>query len=334
MLAHTQNQEKTMRLSVVCARLMAAAMACAAIGGWAQPYPTKPIRIISPSAPGGTTDVLARIIATEMTKTISQPVIVEYKTGAGGIVGTNAIAQAPADGYTIGLINSAHAVHPGMNTKLPYDSASDFTAISLLCRVPNVLSVHPSLPARDLKEFLALVRANPGKYSFASPGTGTAAHLAGELLKLRGNVDIQHVPYRGGAPAVQDLMAGQILLGFNNVNTILPFIRSGRVRPISVTSTTRSPVLPDVAAMVEQVPDYENAEWYGMVGPKGMSKEIVAKLQAEIHRILNEPAGKAKYLNELGVELIGSAAEDFDAFLRAELQRWPPLVKQFGIKGE
>ncbi len=322
-----------MRLCVVCARFMAAVVACAAIGCWAQSYPSKPIRIISPSPPGGTTDVLARIIATEMTRTITQPVVVEYKTGAGGIVGTNAIAQAPGDGYTIGLIISAHAVHPGMDTKLPYDSASDFTAISLLCRMPNVLSVHPSLPARDLKEFLALVRANPGKYSFASPGTGTAAHLAGELLKLRANVDIQHVPYRGGAPAVQDLMAGQILLGFNNVNTILPFIRSGRVRPIAVTSTTRAPVLPDVAAMVEQVPDYESAEWYGMVGPKGMSKKIVAKLQAEIHRILNEPARKAQYL-ELGVELIGSSAEDFDAFLKVELQRWPPLVKQLGIKGE
>src|SRR5438552_6680140 len=297
-------------------------------------YPTKPIRIISPSPPGGTTDVLARIIATEMTKTIGQPVFVEYKTGAGGIVGTNAIAQAPADGHTIGLINSAHAVHPGMHTKLPYDSASDFTAISLLCRMPNVLSVHPSLPAKNLKEFLALVRASPGKYSFASPGTGTAAHLAGELLKLRANVDIQHVPYRGGAPAVQDLIAGQILLGFNNVNTILPFIRSGRVRPIAVTSTTRSLVLPDVAAMAEQVPDYENAEWYGMVGPKGMSREIVAKLQTEIHGVLNDPAGRYKYLNELGVELIGSSAEYFEVFLKAELQRWPPLVRQLGIKGE
>jgi len=296
-------------------------------------YPTKPIRIISPSPPGGTTDVLARIIATEMTKTIGQPVFVEYKAGAGGIVGTNAIAQAPADGHTIGLINSAHAVHPGMDTKLPYDSASDFTAISLLCRMPNVLSVHPSLPAKNLKEFLALVRASPGKYSFASPGTGTAAHLAGELLKLRGNVDIQHVPYRGGAPAVQDLIAGQILLGFNNVNTILPFIRSGRVRPIAVTSTTRSLVLPDVAAMVEQVPDYENTEWYGMVGPKGMSREIVAKLQTEIRSVLNEPARRSRYLDELGVELIGSSAEDFDAFLKAELQRWPPLVRQLGIKG-
>ena len=296
-------------------------------------YPTKPIRIISPSPPGGTTDVLARIIATEMTKTIGQPVFVEYKTGAGGIVGTNAIAQAPADGHTIGLINSAHAVHPGMDTKLPYDSASDFTAISLLCRMPNVLSVHPSLPAKNLKEFLALVRASPGKYSFASPGTGTAAHLAGELLKLRGNVDIQHVPYRGGAPAVQDLIAGQILLGFNNVNTILPFIRSGRVRPIAVTSTTRLLVLPDVAAMAEQVPDYENTEWYGMVGPKGMSREIVAKLQTEIHSVLNEPARRSRYLDELGVELIGSSAEDFDVFLKAELQRWPPLVRQLGIKG-
>ncbi|TMI03807.1 MAG: tripartite tricarboxylate transporter substrate binding protein, partial [Betaproteobacteria bacterium] len=262
-----------------------------------------------------------------------QPVVVENKTGAGGIVGTNAIAQAPADGHTIGLIISAHAVHPGMDTKLPYDSASDFTAISLLCRMPNVLSVHPSLPAKNLKEFLALVRANPGKYSFASPGTGTAAHLAGELLKLRGNVDIQHVPYRGGAPAVQDLIAGQILLGFNNVNTILPFIRSGRVRPIAVTSTTRSRVLPDVAAMAEQVPDYENTEWYGMVGPKGMSREIVAKLQTEIHSVLNEPARRSRYLNELGVELIGSSAEDFDVFLKAELQRWPPLVRQLGIKG-
>src|SRR3989442_10207464 len=217
------------------------------------------------------------MIATEMTRPVGQRIVVENKPGAGGIVGTNAIAKAPADGHTIGMIISAHAVHPGMDTKLPYDSASDFTAISLLCRMPNVLSVHPSLPARDLKEFLALVRSNPGKYSFASPGTGTAAHLAGELLKLRGNVDIQHVPYRGGAPAVQDLMAGQILLGFNNVNTILPFIRSGRVRPISVTSTTRAPVLPDVAAMVEQVPDYESAEWYGIVGAQSMSEGVVGQ---------------------------------------------------------
>src|SRR5438876_1923859 len=296
-------------------------------------YPTKPIAISSPFPPGRTSDVLARTIPTEMTKTIGQPVVVEYKTGAGGIVGTNAIAQAPADGHTIGLIISAHAVHPAMDTKLPYDSASDFTAISLLCRMPNVLSVHPSLPAKNLKEFLALMRASPGKYSFASPGTGTAAHLAGELLKLRGNVDIQHVPYRGGAPAVQDLIAGPVMLGFNNVNTILPFIRSGRVRPIAVTSTTRSLVLPDVAAMAEQVADYENAEWYGMVGPKGMSREIVANLQTGTRSVLNEPARRSRYLNELGVELIGSSAEDFDVFLKAELQRWPPLVRQLGIKG-
>src|SRR3989454_10630962 len=260
MPSHARRQEKRRRPSVVCARLMPGVAACAAIASWALPYPTKPIRIISPSPPGGTTDVLARIIATEMTKTITQPVFVEYKTGAGGIVGTNAIAQAPADGHTIGLINSAHAVHPGMDTKLPYDSTSDFTAISLLCRMPNVLSVHPSLPAKNLKEFLALVRASPGKYSFASPGTGTAAHLAGELLKLRGNVDIQHVPYRGGAPAVQDLIAGQILLGFNNVNTILPFIRSGRVRPVPVTSTTPPLVLPHVSALAEPGAGYEQTE--------------------------------------------------------------------------
>src|SRR2546427_13195119 len=164
-----------------------------------------------------------------------------------------------------------------MDTKLPYDSASDFTAISLLCRMPNVLSVHPSLPAKNLKEFLALVRASPGKYSFASPGTGTAAHLAGELLKLRGNVDIQHVPYRGGAPAVQDLIAGQILLGFNNVNTILPFIRSGRERTIAVTSTTRSPVLPEVAAIAEHVPVLEKDDRNSMCRSKGMSTEMVAK---------------------------------------------------------
>src|SRR5437667_3850851 len=323
-----------MRLSVICPRLIAGVVVCVAIGSWAQPYPTKPIRIISPFPPGGTTDVLARIIATEMTKTIGQPVVVEYKTGAGGIVGTNAIAQAPADGHTIGLMISAHAVHPGMDTKLPYDSASDFTAISLLCRVPNVLSVHPSLPAKNLKEFLALVRASPGKYSFASPGTGTAAHLAGELLKLRGNVDIQHVPYRGGAPAVQDLIAGQILLAFNNVNTILPFIRSGRVRPIAITSTTRSLVLPDVAAMAEQVPDYENTERCRSVATTGMSREIVAKLQTEVPSVLNGPARRSRYLDELGVELLGSSAEDFEVFLNAELQRSPPLVRQLVTKRE
>ena len=314
--------------------LAALGLSIAAVSATAQTdWPNRSIHIISPYPPGGTNDLLARVIATEITSS-GQTALVENKTGAGGIIGTTAIARAPADGYVIGLIISAHAVHPGLYAKLPYDSENDFTAISLLCRVLNLLSVHPSLPAKDLREFLALVRANPGKYSFASPGTGTASHLSGELLKLRANVDIQHVPYRGGGPAIQDLTGGQILMAFGNISTALPFIRSGRLRPIAVTSATRSPALPDIPAMVEQVPNYESTDWYGMVGPKGIPNKIVAKIQAEVHRILNDPARKAKYLDELGMEFIASSPEEFEAFLKEELRRWPPLVRQLGVKAE
>jgi len=298
----------------------------------AQDYPNRPIRIIVPFVAGGTTDVLARIIGQEFTRTFGQNVIVENRAGGGGVVGTSVMTKATPDGYTIGIIVSSHAVNPGLHSKLPYDSANDVVPISLLLRVPNVLAVHPAQPARTFAEFVQWAKDNPGKQVYGSSGAGTAAHLSGELIGQMLNARLTHVPYRGGATAIQDLIAGQLPASIHNVNNILPLQKTGRVRSLMVTGAKRSPVMPDVPAAAETIPGYEIIEWYGMVGPRGIPREVVRKLQAEISRMLNEPALRNRWLNEQGAEMVGGTPEEFAAFLKAELDRWPPFVRKMGIR--
>ncbi len=297
-------------------------------------YPSRVIRIVSPFPPGGNTDRIARLIGLEMGKTFGQNVLVENRAGGGGIVGTDAVAKSAPDGHTMGIIISAHAVHPAMHAKLPYDAAADFTPISLLLRVPNLITVHPSLPVRSLGELLDLARKRPAEMVYATAGVGSATHLSGELLDAMAKTKMTPVHYKGGGPAVQDLIGGQIPMSINNLNVTLPFVRAGRVRAMAVTSPLRSPVLPDTPAVAETVPGYQIGEWYMMIGPKNMPREVVAKIQGEIARILNEPALKARFLKEEGVELVGGTSDEAAALLKAELARWPDFVRKLGIKAE
>ncbi|MCC6472454.1 MAG: tripartite tricarboxylate transporter substrate binding protein, partial [Burkholderiales bacterium] len=278
-------------------------------------YPTRIIRIISPFPPGGNTDRMARIIGAEMTRTWGQNVVVENRAGGGGIVGTEVIARAPADGHTMGIIISSHAVHPALHSRLPFDPAADFSGLSLLLRVPHLFTAHPSLPARTLKELIDLAKRHPGKITYATAGVGTGVHLAGELLNALAKVEFTPVHYKGGGPGVQDLLGGQITMSVNNVNVTLPYVRSQRVRGLAVTSPQRTSVLPDVMAMAEMVPGYDMSEWYGMVGPKGIPRDVVLKIQGEIARILNEPKLKQMFRDE-GVDLVGGSPEEMNELIR------------------
>ncbi len=297
-------------------------------------FPKKPIRFIVPFGAGGGTDVLARSIGKEMSDIWKQSVVVENRAGGGGVVGTTALAQAPGDGYTIGIIISSHAVNPGLHTTLPYDSANDFTPLTSIQRFPLALAVHPSHPAKNFKEFMDYVRANPGKQVFGSAGTGTASHLAGEMINIEANVNMPHAPYRGGAAALADLLAGHITMSIHIPGIIMPHVKQGKLRVIAVTTAKRVPYWPDVQAVSEILPGFDVVEWYALAGPKNMPPEIAQKISREIARELELPSMKARFPSSEGVELSASTPEQFDAFLRAELKRWPPLVRKLGLKAE
>src|SRR5437016_9718297 len=266
-----------MRFSVVCARLIAAVAACAAIGSWAQPYPTKPIRIIVPFAVGGTTDLLSRAVGAKLAAALGQPVIADNRPGAGSVIGTEIVAKAPPDGHTIGMLISTHAVNPFVMKSLPYDTINDFTPITLVAIVPGILSVNASLPVRSVQEMVQLVRSKPGRYNYGLPGSMTSGHLSMELLKVIAGLDMVAVPYKGGAPAAADLAAGQVQFMINSPPTVLPFVKAGRVRALAVTGAKRSPGFPDLPTIRESgFPDYETYEWYGLFAPARAPKEIVA----------------------------------------------------------
>jgi len=296
-------------------------------------FPTRPVRIVVPLAPGGSTDVLARLVASKLSEVWGQQVIVDNRGGGGTMIGTEVVARAPADGYTLLMVTSAFAVNFSLYEKLPY-RFSDFVALSNVGQTPNVLAVHPSVPAKNVKELIALLRARPGQMTYSSGGVGGSTHLAGELFKLLANVDMVHVPYKGGGPAVADLVSGQVMMTFGNLTTVLPFAKAGRVRSLAVTSARRSPVLPDLPTMAEAgVPGFEAATWNGLIAPAATPKDIVAKLNADIVKVLNMPDTRAKLASN-GLEPIGDTPAAFSAHIASEIARWSKVVKAAGIKAE
>ena len=297
-------------------------------------YPTRPIRLIVPFPPGGTTDVLARLIGPNLTEVFKQPVVIDNRSGAAGMIGADAIAKASGDGHTFGIIISTHAISPALFAKSPFDPVRDFAPITLVISVANVISVHPSVPATSLAELITLAKARPGKLSFGSAGTGTAVHLTGELFKSVAHVDITHVPYKGGGPALSDLIAGQIPMGVQNITTIVQFVRGGRIRALGISSLERSPALPDVPTVASQgFPGFEAREWYGMVAPGGTPRTIVTRLNQEIVRIINSPDVRSRLL-DLGADIVGDSPDQFGAFIKAELTKWSKLLKETGIRLE
>ena len=299
----------------------------------AQAWPSKPIKYVVPFAAGGTTDILARTISEKLSVALGQPVVVENKPGAGGGVGAAEVAKAAPDGYTImGGTISTHAINASLYKSLPYDPVKDFAAITLIARVPNMLVINNDIPAKNVAELVALMKANPGKWSFASSGNGTSQHLSGELFKGMAGVEMQHIPYKGSPPALTDVMGGQVNMTFDNITTAWTLAKSGKLRALAVTTAKRSPVAPDVPTLAESgLPGYEVGSWQGVFAPAGTPPEIVRRLNTEIVRIINSPDVQKKLL-ELGAEPVGNSSEEFAALVKTEVVKWGDVVKKSGAK--
>ena len=309
---------------LVCLPLVAAAQA--------GDFPNKAIRIVVPFPPGGATDAAARLVAVKMGEHWGQPVVVDNRAGAGGNVGSDLVAKAPADGYTLVMgVTGSHAINTSLYSRMPYDPVADFVSISQVAVVPNVLVVHPSVPAKNLAELMALAKKEPGKLNYASLGNGTAAHLGMEMLKSEGGVDITHVPYKGSAPAVSDLLAGQVQMMVDGLPSALPHVKAGKLRAIALTSLRRAPSLPDLPTIAETYPGFYADAWSGLFAPKGTPPPVVDKLSAEVQRILKLPDVREK-LAALGAEPVGSRQVEFAAHVKKEIDKWAKVVKTSGAK--
>ena len=310
------------------------AFALAAIAGAQAPaYPTKPIRLVVPFPAGGATDILAREVAKHLTDAWGQSVVVDNRPGAGGNIGSELVAKAAPDGYTLemGTVGT-HAINASLYSKMPYDHVKDFVPVILVAGVPNVLEVNPALPVNSVQELIAYAKANPGKLNFASSGSGTSIHLSGELFKVMAGVQMTHVPYKGSAPALQDLIGGQVQLMFDNLPPSLPQIKAGKLRALAVTSAGRAPALPDTPTVAEAgLPGFEASSWFGVLAPAGTPPEIVNKLNAEIAKWLASPGAKEKLAN-VGANIAGGAPEDFARHIQAETAKWAKVVKESGAK--
>ena len=307
--------------------------------GWhapvfAQAYPSKPVRIISPFAPGGGNDTICRIIAPKLGENLKQQVIIDSRPGANGIVGTEVAARSAPDGYTIILIPSGHAVNVSLYKKLPYDSITDFTPITLVATSPLILVMHPTVPVKNVKELIAFAKARPGQLTYSSAGVGASAHLAGALFETMTGTKMVHVPYKGSALALTDLIGGQVSLSFSTSASAMPHVRSGRLRALAGTGAARSPALPDLPTVAESgAPGYEASLWYGFVGPARMPAEIVQRLNSEIVAVLKLPEVRDRLANE-GVEARSTTPEEFAKLLMSDLKRWANVIARAGVRVE
>jgi tripartite-type tricarboxylate transporter receptor subunit TctC len=323
-------QRWTNRLALAAFAVLCAAFAT---GASAQGFPTKPIRIVVPFPAGGTTDVLARAAAQKLTETLGQPAVVDNRPGAGGNIGAELVAKSAPDGYTLlmGTVGT-HAINPGLYPKLPYDHVKDFAPVILVAGVPNVLVVNPSLPVNSVQELVAYAKANPGKLNFASSGNGTSIHLSAELFKLMAGVQMTHVPYKGSAPALQELVGGQVQLMFDNLPSSLALIKAGKLKALAVTSKERAPALPDVPTIAESgLPGYDASSWFGLLAPAGTPPPAIARLNGEIAKWLATPEAREKLLAQ-GANAAGGTPEDFARFIAAETAKWQKVVKESGAK--
>jgi tripartite-type tricarboxylate transporter receptor subunit TctC len=316
-------------------RLAAGAIATPAVSRLARAdtYPSRPVHLIIGYPPGGSADLTARLFGQWMSQRLNQQFVVESRPGGGTNIATEAALRAAPDGYTLFLASPANATNPALFAKLPFDFIRDSAPVAGLIRFPDVVDVNLSLPIHSIPELIAYAKANPGKLNFGSSGIGSTLHVAGELFKMMTGVDIVHVAYRGGAPAMIDLIGGRVQLMFDNVPTSLPFIKTKKLRPLAVTSATRATVLPDLPTVADFVPGYEASAWYGIVAPKGAPGEIVAKLNREIEAILADPKVKSQ-LGDLGASLLPGTPADFGALIAAETAKWGKVIKFAGIKPE
>ena len=321
---------RTTRRAVLGA-IALAATATLPLGAAAQNYPTKPITIVVPFAAGGTTDILARLVGQHLSTELGQPVVVENKAGAGGNIGAAFAAKAAADGHTLfmGTVGT-HAINASLYKKLPYDPIKDFAPLTRVAMVPNLLVAHPSQPFKTVQEMIAYAKANPGKINFGSPGNGASPHLSGELFKSMTKVDMVHVPYKGSAPAVSDLLGGQISIMFDNLPSVIPHVRSGKLRAIAISTAKRSADLPDVPTIAEAgVPGYEATSWFGMFAPAATPKPVLDKISAALGKVLANAEVKKK-IDDQGGEPANETPAQFADFIQKESLKWGKVVKESG----
>src|SRR3954468_1740923 len=314
-------------------KALAGLLACIAVPAvLAQPYPSKPVRIIVPFAAGGPADIYARAVAEKLQAALGQPFVIEDRPGAGSILGTEAVHQSAADGYTLLMMSNTHTVNESLVPDKPFQLMRDFVPVAPVNYSDLVMVVHPSVPAKNLAEFIALAKAKPGQLNYASSGTGTPYHMAGELFKHMAGVNIVHVPYKGSSNARTDLLGGQVQMMFDAITTMAPHVQAGKARPLGTTGKVRSDVLPNVPTISEAgVPGYDAVIWLGFMAPAGTPKPIVEKLNAEIRRIVNTPEIKSEWAKQGAVSMSMSTAE-FDRFLREDIDKWARIVKISGAR--
>lgn len=302
-------------------------------GALAQPYPARPVRFIVPYPPGGATDILSRSLGRKLSAALGQQFIIENRAGGGQIIGTDIVAKAPADGYTILLASVTHSINPGLQPSLPYDSFKDFAPISLVAQSPNVLVVHPAVAAKSIKELIALAKARPGALNCATSGVGSGGHLAGELFKSLAGIELTFVPYKGGGPAYVDLMGGQADLMFTSPNPTLSYAKAGKLRALAMTGSTRSAAAPELPTVAEAAgfPGYQAYLWYGILAPARTPREIITRLHAEIIKALQAPDLRDPLVAE-AVEIVGSTPEEFAKHLQTEAAKWLKVIKGANIR--
>ena len=306
----------------------------AATSAFAQTYPSKPIRIVVPYPPGGFNDTLGRTLAAKFTESWGQPAVVENKPGGNTLIGSDFVAKSAPDGYTLLVVAFPFSVVPSLFKTMPYDTVKDFAPVILAATSPNLLVVNPQLPVKSVGELVALAKAKPGTLSYASTGNGSSNHISMELFKTLAGVDIVHIPYKGSAPAVTDLLGGQVMLMFDNVPNVLPQVKAGRLRALGTSGAQRSALAPDVPTVAEAgVPGYELTVWFGLVAPAGTPREVVQKLNAEVAKILAMPDVRERFMAQ-GVEPLGSTPEQFGEHIKAQMTKWSKVVRDAGVKAE
>jgi len=315
--------------------LIAASMCAASNCALAQNYPSRPARMVVPWTAGGTADLMARISSQKFSESFGQQFVVDNRPGAGGLIGTEQVAKAAPDGLTLLLATTApNSVAPSLYAKLPFDPVKDFASVSLMATTCYVLSVHPSMPVSNARQLVALAKARPGQLTFSSPGSGTPNHLSGEMLKMLTGIDMQHVPFKGSAQAISDVIGGQIAMSFENIVVASPFVKNGRLKALGVTSAKRASALPSVPTMAESgVPGFEAVGWIGVVAPAATPKDIIAKLNGEMVRMLSSPDVKER-ISSLGAEVVSTTPEGMDQFNRAQIELWAKVVKASGARAE
>ena len=313
----------------------AALAACTALNAHAQqPYPNKPIRLIVPFSPGGSNDIVARLFGQKFAESMGQPVVIDNRGGASGTIGTELAVKSPPDGYTVLMMSLTLAVNPSLYRRLPFDTERDLAPVSLVASAPLILVVHPSLPVKSLQDLIAYAKANPGKLNFGSGGPGTTPHLAGEMIKTMAGVQMTHVPYKGGGPALADLMGGQLQLMLENIPSTLPHVKSGKLRVLALSGRARSALVPDVPTLNEAgLKGYEIVGWNGLFLPAATPNAIVTRLHAETVKALAAPDIKAR-LADMGAEGVGNTPAQFSAFVKAEIKKWAQVVRDAGLRVE